>query len=114
MGRSEKIAPFRAECHEVWRYDDLTLTQVLTDVLALCSLCHEVKHIGLAGVNNRHKIAKVRLCRLNRWTNQQSEEYLVLSWKIWRYRSRNQWRRDLLWLVEKGFPYKPRARLSAG
>jgi hypothetical protein len=108
ISRAENAWEFRAECHEIWRYEDLTLKQVLSDVLALCSLCHEVKHIGLAGMNDRLTIAKKRLCKLNNWSNEIMEEYLAICWKIWRYRSRNHWTRDLNWVVEKGFPYKPR------
>ena len=38
----------RLHCHEVWRYDDTAHTQTLDGLLALCELCHHVKHIGHA------------------------------------------------------------------
>ena len=35
------------ECHEVWMYDDVALTQTLGYMQALCPACHHVKHMGL-------------------------------------------------------------------
>ena len=100
----------RIECHEVWAYDDRTLVQSLADIVALCSPCHEVKHIGRAGLTGRGHIAKARLQELNQWTAARTEEYLALVWKIWRYRSRNLWHQNFLWLTDNGFRYKPRTR----
>jgi hypothetical protein len=37
-------------CHEIWEYDDRRHTQKLVGFVALCSLCHHVKHIGLASI----------------------------------------------------------------
>lgn len=34
----------RLDCHEVWEYDDATLVQRLKGLVALCNLCHRVKH----------------------------------------------------------------------
>lgn len=34
----------RLECHEVWSYDHDALTQRLTGLVPLCTLCHQVKH----------------------------------------------------------------------
>src|SRR3712207_8436185 len=41
------------ECHEVFAYDDERRVQKLTALVALCPACHEVKHIGLAGLRGR-------------------------------------------------------------
>ena len=49
------------ECHEIWHYDDESLTQTLKGLIALCPSCHETKHIGLAGLRGRVEIAKVHL-----------------------------------------------------
>jgi len=40
----------RLSCHEMWKYDDEKHTQTLTGFIALCDMCHHVKHIGLAGI----------------------------------------------------------------
>ena len=37
-------------CHEIWEYDDKKHKQALKGFIALCVLCHHVKHIGLAGI----------------------------------------------------------------
>lgn len=38
----------KLSCHEIWDYDDENHIQKLTGLIALCELCHRVKHIGLA------------------------------------------------------------------
>ena len=37
-------------CHEIWKYDDVNYTQTLSGFIALCPMCHHVKHIGFAGI----------------------------------------------------------------
>jgi hypothetical protein len=37
-------------CHEIWRYDDFAHVQTLTGFIALCQMCHHVKHLGRAGI----------------------------------------------------------------
>jgi hypothetical protein len=40
----------RLSCHEVWEYDDLNHIQKLKRFIALCDLCHHVKHLGHATI----------------------------------------------------------------
>ena len=40
----------RLNCHEVWAYDDLNHVQKLKKFIALCNLCHHVKHLGYATI----------------------------------------------------------------
>lgn len=40
----------RLNCHEIWAYDDDNHVQRLKGFIALCPLCHHVKHIGLASI----------------------------------------------------------------
>ena len=42
----------RLHAHEVWDYDDKNYVQKLVNIIALCSKCHEVKHIGFAGIQS--------------------------------------------------------------
>ena len=35
-------------CHEIWNYGDLQHIQKLVGFVALCRLCHHVKHLALA------------------------------------------------------------------
>jgi hypothetical protein len=63
------------ECHEVWRYDDRTRTQMLVRMIALCPACHQVKHIGLANVKGKGAQARGHLARVNGWTLAQADTY---------------------------------------
>ena len=36
-------------CDEVWRYENRRKIQRLVELRTLCSMCHHVKHFGLAG-----------------------------------------------------------------
>src|SRR5258708_31337818 len=38
----------RLNCHEIWQYDGQRRAQKLIGFIALCDLCHHLKHIGLA------------------------------------------------------------------
>ena len=38
----------KLHCHELWDYDDARHIQSLRGLVALCTLCHHVKHIGHA------------------------------------------------------------------
>ena len=40
----------RLHAHEVWEYDDENHIQKFVDLIAICSKCHAIKHIGLAGI----------------------------------------------------------------
>jgi 5-methylcytosine-specific restriction endonuclease McrA len=40
----------RLSCHEVWEYDDLNHIQKLKRFIALCDLCHHIKHLGCATI----------------------------------------------------------------
>jgi hypothetical protein len=89
------------ECHEIWHYDDQNKVQKLIDLIALCPACHEVKHIGLAGLRGREREAKKQLAQVNGWTEEQTEDYLEQVWKIWRDRSQHQWKLNLSWLEQQ-------------
>lgn len=40
----------RLNCHEAWEYDDAKRLQRLTGFVALCTMCHHVKHLGMANI----------------------------------------------------------------
>jgi hypothetical protein len=94
------------ECHEVWRYDDQKRIQKLTGLIALCPSCHQVKHIGLAGVQGKEGIAKAHLAQVNGWTEKQVDDYLDEVWRVWDDHSRHQWNLDLSWLEQRGIRVK--------
>ncbi len=43
----------RLECHEEWEYNETESVQRLSDLLSLCSRCHQVKHWGWASQGRR-------------------------------------------------------------
>lgn len=44
------VRSFRLHCHEVWEYDDEKHVQKFMGCRALCEDCHNIKHIGYAGI----------------------------------------------------------------
>jgi len=90
------------ECHEIWHYDDNRRIQRLENLIALCPSCHEVKHIGLAGVNGRDHIAKKHLAIVNDWTKKQVDQYVTEVFKIWLTRSKHEWILNVEWLENQG------------
>jgi len=86
------------ECHEVWEYDDTKKTQTLLRMCALCPGCHEVKHMGLAGIKGRTKQALKHLAKVNSWKLSQAEDHATKAFATWRNRSTYYWLLDLAYL----------------
>jgi hypothetical protein len=53
--------------------------------------CHEVKHIGLASIRGRAELARSHLLRVNRWTPEQANAYLVEAFAVWERRIQAPW-----------------------
>jgi hypothetical protein len=85
----------RLECHEVWEYDDSKSIQRLSALQVLCGLCHEVKHIGLAQVRGRYKIALAHMQRINGVDRKQAEAIVAEAFKVWKKRSAKHWNLDI-------------------
>jgi hypothetical protein len=83
------------ECHEVWEYDEAANVQRLVRMIALCPACHEVKHIGLAGVKGRSQIAQAHLAGVNGWTPEIAARYVDEAFALWLTRSRRSWSLDI-------------------
>lgn len=96
------------ECHEIWFYDDENFTQTLKGLISLCPNCHEVKHIGLAGLRGRGEIAKNHLAKVNKWSDEVAEQYINLSKDIFILRSKHEWHLNLEWLSNEGVNVKPK------
>lgn len=88
------------ECHETWEYDEVNGIQKLISLIALCPNCHEVKHIGLAGIKGRQKQAIEHFCKVNGCTTQEAEKYVQEAFKIWNKRSEQEWTLDISKLEE--------------
>ncbi len=88
-------------CHEVWRYDDAAHVQRLGGYLALCELCHHVKHLGHAellaarGELDMERVVdhflRVNGCDRDTFARHRSEAFA-----LWRERSRHSWRTEVL------------------
>lgn len=90
------------ECHEVFTYDDEQHVQKLVRLVALCPRCHEVKHIGLAGVRGKGARAVAHLAQVNGWSVKDAELYIEACFETWHRRSCHQWKLDLSFLERFG------------
>jgi hypothetical protein len=69
---------------------------------ALCPACHEVKHIGLAGIRGRADIARAHLAEINGWSAETADRYIEEAFAIWRRRSTRAWSLDISGLAAYG------------
>ena len=90
----------RLNCHEIWEYDDKRHIQKLVGFIALCGMCHHVKHIGLAGIlasKGRLDYEKVieHFMKVNNCDRGTFEKHKEKAFKQWEKRSNNEWQVDL-------------------
>jgi len=90
------------EAHEIWKYNKEKFIQKLFGIIALCPSCHEVKHYGLATVNDREEFAFAHLCKINKWDKRTARTYVDECFEIWHERSQHKWKLDISWLEQKG------------
>jgi hypothetical protein len=99
------------ECHEVWEYDEATAVQRLVRMIALCPACHEVKHVGLAGVKGRGEIAAAHLAEVNGWSAAVADRYVRSAFAVWEERSARTWSLDVSAIT--GYGIDPRVIAEA-
>ena len=90
------------ECHEVWEYDEAAGIQRLVRMIALCPACHEVKHMGLAGIRGRADLARAHLAKINGWIPESADRYVEEAFAVWRSRSARPWSLDISSLAAYG------------
>jgi hypothetical protein len=90
------------ECHEVFEYDDARHIQRLARLLALCPACHEVKHMGFAGVRGKGRAALAHLAKVNKWSHADARLYVEACFEQWHRRSCHEWTLDLSYLEQFG------------
>jgi len=83
------------ECHEIWHYDEETLTQKLIGLISLCPRCHMVKHIGRSIVIGKEDICYRQLAKINKWTQKQVQNHIVESFDKHKILSKHQWKLDI-------------------
>jgi hypothetical protein len=90
----------RLECNEIWEYDDINHIQMLQGFIALCPLCHLVKHIGFAGVQAGkgeidYEIVVQHFMKVNKCNREDFDQYRIQVIKQWQIRSKYQWEVNL-------------------
>ena len=93
----------RLNCHELWQYDDKKHIQKLMGFIALCDMCHHVKHIGFAGILARQGKLDMNaviehFMTVNRCTKAAYSKHNDEAFEIWKERSRHNWKVDLSFL----------------
>ena len=83
------------ECHEIWEYNDTRRVQRLDKLIALCPMCHQVKHIGLAGIKGNYDIAVAHLARVNDLSLAAAKKYVADQFLVWEERSKHDWLLDI-------------------
>lgn len=90
----------RLQCHEVWEYDEKQLVQRLKGFVGLCTMCHHVKHLGLAGIlAEEGKLDYERVVehfmKVNRCDRATFERHKAEAFAEWRRRNLLKWQLDL-------------------
>ena len=86
------------ECHEVWRYDEATRTQVLERMIGLCPACHGVKHMGRSQTVGKGDEALAHLASVNGWPPDLARRYVDLAFFVWGKRSSlSDWKLIVNW-----------------
>ncbi len=90
----------RLECHEIWEYDDENHIQTLKGFIALCQMCHHVKHIGLAGIladegKLDYDAVIEHFIRVNGCDKKDFLNHREKAYEIWEKRSKYNWTIDL-------------------
>ena len=94
------VSDVQLHCHEVWEYDDDKHTQTLKGFVALCPMCHHVKHIGLAGIladKGELDFGTVvsHFMQVNSCDKAAFWKYHDEAFALWEARSQYQWTVDL-------------------
>lgn len=90
----------RLGCHEIWEYDDENHVQRLLGFIALCDMCHHVKHIGRAGIlASEGKLDFNKLIEhymaVNQCGRDDFKRHQTEAFAEWRERSKHEWKVDL-------------------
>ena len=83
------------ECHEVWEYNNDTEVQKLVRLIALCPLCHQVKHMGLSKMRGLVNETMNHLMRVNQITKEQAIAHVEEVFEEWCFRNSIEWILDI-------------------
>lgn len=82
------------ECHEIWDFNNSSKIQTLKGFIALCPLCHETKHIGLAGIRGNYDRAYKRFLIINGFSEKEGKKHFDKFIQEWKERSKLEWEID--------------------
>ena len=87
-------------CHEIWEYNDKKCTQKLKGFIALCPMCHHVKHIGLAEILSDNKKLNIQdvidhFMKVNDCSYNSYRKHYDKAWSTWERQSMHEWIPDL-------------------
>ncbi len=90
------ISNVTLHCHERWAYGDQEHVQKLEGFIALCELCHHVKHIGHAGILASEgklnlDIVNEHFMKVNDCSREEYEEHRIEAFSQWRERNNYSW-----------------------
>ena len=91
------------ECHERWHYDDTNHIQKLIKFIALCPMCHKVKHIGLAEIKGEYNKVFNHFIMVNKLKSKRKADIMNYIEKVkhkTRRRSKHYWRLDISYIKE--------------
>ncbi|WP_131784091.1 DUF5710 domain-containing protein [Legionella gresilensis] len=106
------------EAHERWDFNEGTKIQKLVRVIALCKLCHEVTHMGLAQIRGRGEIAFRHLMKVTKMNELEAQLHIDEAFSLWEKRSQFHWLLDISLITNAGikltreFNLKERAIIS--
>jgi hypothetical protein len=89
----------RLSCHEIWNYDEETHIQKLMGFIALCTPCHNIKHIGFSqiladeGKLDLNKLIE-HFCKVNNCNLDTYADHHEMAFSTWRERSKHDWKID--------------------
>ena len=86
-------------CHEICKYDDLRHSQKLIGLIAICKLCHRVKHLGHAsilaeqGIISLDRVAR-HYMKVNHVRRAEYDADVEMAFARWKIRSQHEWSTD--------------------
>lgn len=88
------------ECHEIWDYNYLTESQILTGLISLCPRCHQIKHIGRTFAIGKQAEAFNHIEKVNEWNHKEVVTYLAECFIEHKKKSKIHWKLDISILKE--------------
>lgn len=89
----------RLEAHERWSYNEKTQTQKLEDIVAVCSDCHSVIHIGRTQLKGNEERAEEHYMKVNNCSYAEYRKNLGKANELHRRLNLvSEWKLDLTYL----------------